>query len=325
MVVSTLILAAGGEDASLAHVLDKDIIGPNSPWAALRTHTPYLSMKTVTMALAFLLLIWLVKKAARSIETGPESQGNERYVTKGRLAQMVEFLVLALRDNFVKPQLGDKTNVFMPFLMTVFFFILINNMIGMVPLLDIQHLIGGWGWGDSHFAVIGGVATGSIAVTAALATIAFLYWNYHGIREQGIGGWLKHLTAGAPVFVAPLMVVVELMGLVVKPAALAIRLFANMTAGHILLAVLLGFVGTTVVSWTTAPVAAVSFAGSLAIFFLEVFVAFLQAFIFFFLTTLFIAQLMHHEHHDEIHEGHATPFDAEHPTVKDPAIPVSIV
>lgn len=328
----TLSLLTLGADP-LAHVLDKDIIGPGKG-ALIHADISILTMKTVTLVLAFGVLMWLISKAGDAIATGAEGEGNERYVTKGRLAQVVEFLVVALRDNFVKPQLGKKTDAFMPFLMTVFFFILLNNLLGLVPLLDLQHVIGGLlglatggaeraeAW--SHFAVIGGTATGSIAVTGALATVAFIFWNYHGIKELGIGGWLKHLTAGAPWFVAPLMVVVEVMGLVVKPAALAIRLFANMTAGHILLAVLIGFVGSTLLG-VLFPVAIVSFLGGLAVFFLELFVAFLQAFIFFFLTTLFIAQLMHHEHHDEIHEGHATPFDAEHPTIEDPSLPVSAV
>jgi len=113
------------------------------------------------------------------------------------------------------------------------------------------------------------------------------------------------------------------MGLIVKPAALTIRLFANMTAGHILLAVLIGFVAAApqaIGLLGGAPVSLVAFLGAVAIMFLELFVAFLQAFIFMFLTTLFIAQMSHH-HHDEHHGAEA--YDEHHPAEKDLAAPVT--
>lgn len=291
MIAESLVIAAD----PLGHVLDKTLIEVGGH--------PILTMKMVTMVAGLVLLILALKKAATAIETGPESAGNERYITKGAFAQMVEVIVLYLRDNVIRPQLGSQTDKFLPFLLTVFFFILINNLLGLVPLMDLQHLVGGALWGDSHFAVIGGTATGNIAVTGALALIAFIVIQVNGIRSSGIGGWAKHFMGGAPWYIAPIMVPVEIMGTFIKPFALALRLFANMTAGHVLLAVLIGFTGLILKSpLIGVPVGIVSVAAAVAITFLELFVAFLQAFIFMFLTTLFIAQLSHH-HDEHEHEG----------------------
>jgi F-type H+-transporting ATPase subunit a len=294
--LESLVIAAD----PLGHVLDKTL------WAT-SSGTPILTMKMVTMVAGVILLVLALKKAATAIETGPDSQGNERYITKGAFAQMVEVIVLYLRDKVIKPQLGEATDRFLPFLLTIFFFILINNLIGLVPLMDLQHLMGGMFWGDSHFAVIGGTATGNIAVTGALALIAFIVIQINGIRSSGIGGWAKHFLGGAPWYIAPIMVPVEIMGTFIKPFALALRLFANMTAGHVLLAVLIGFTGLILKSpLIGVPVGIVSIGAAVAILFLELFVAFLQAFIFMFLTTLFIAQLSHHhEEHEHAHEAHA--------------------
>ena len=141
-----LLLAAEGA-GPLGHVLDKNLVGgPNA--LIMPGGTPIITMHMVTLVVAALLMYWLLKAAANAISTGPESEGNGRYRTKGRLSQMVEVITLYLRDNIVKPVLGEQANKYMPFLMTVFFFILLNNLLGLVPLLDLQHLIGSL-WGDS--------------------------------------------------------------------------------------------------------------------------------------------------------------------------------
>ncbi len=295
-------LAAGGP---LDHTLDKILFG---------SETFGLTMNTLTLILGFGLYLWFMTVVAKAIAVGPESEGNERYLTKGRLAQMVEVLVLLMRDQFIRPQLGEQTNKFLPFLLTLFFFILVNNLLGLVPLLDIQHLIGS-AWGDPGFALIGGTPTGRITTNAALALIAFIIWTQAGIKSNGIVGWLKHFMAGAPWYVAPIVIIVEVIGMLVKPTALTIRLFANMTAGHVLLAALIGFSGLSFYGFLgdgftwgglggSLGITVVSLVSAILIFFLEVFVAFLQAFVFTFLTTVFIAQMLHHEHdHDEEH-GH---------------------
>ena len=154
---------------------------------------------------------------------------------------------------------------------------------------------------------IGGPATQSIWVTGTLAAIAFLWFNGTAILKDPIG-FIKHLTAGAPVYMWPIMIPVEIIGTFVKPVALALRLFANMTGGHIIVATLLGFVVT--LSTGLGGIAGHGFAilplvGTVAIYFLEVLVAFIQAYIFTFLTGLFLSQLVVHAHeeHAENNEG----------------------
>jgi F-type H+-transporting ATPase subunit a len=202
----------------------------------------------------------------------------------------------------------------MPFLWTVFFFILVNNILGLVPLLDIHGLITPTLVHEKHIAYIGGTLTQNLFVTGALAVIAFFVINIEGIREMGLFQYLKHLTGGAPIFVWPILVPVEFIGIFVKPVALAIRLFANMTAGHILLATLLGFVGFAITESHSlllgGTITIVSAGAAVAIYFLELFVAFLQAFVFMFLTAVFISMLTHHdEEHAHEHE-HAQPAHA---------------
>ena len=286
-------------DNPLGHVVDKTLISTSDG-------TPLLTMHMVTMTAAALLGLYVLWSASKRIETGPESQGSERYITKGRLAQVVEVICIYLREKVVKPQLGENTDRYIKYLWAVFFFILFNNLLGLVPLLDAQHLIGLLGWGDGHFAKIGGTATGNIAVTAAMAVIAFIVVQIHGIRSNGLGGYLKHFTAGTPPALWVIMIPVEIMGTFIKPFALAIRLFANMVAGHTLLATLLMFtkMATEGVGWFAGgAISLVAVVSAIAIMFLELFVAFLQAFVFMFLVTVFLAQLSHHDHgHDHDHE-----------------------
>ncbi len=235
---------------------------------------------------------------AGKIDTGPESEGHGRYVTKGSIPHMIEIVCVYLRDEMVRPLLRDRTDAMMPFLWTVFYFILINNLLGLIPLLDLQHLVPLAAGQEPHWAYLGGTATQNLFVTGGLALIAGVVINVAAVKRLGIGGYLHHQTGGAPWFVWPIVFPIELLGnFVVKPVALAIRLFANMTAGHILLAVLFGFIGA---SWEKGfgigiPVTIVSVLGSIAIYFLEIFVAFLQAFIFMFLIAAFIGLLDHHE------------------------------
>lgn len=257
------------------------------------------------LVLSAIILILGGLYVASRVKTGPESDGNERFITRGKFAQLVEVICVYLREEVVRPLLGDRTDRLMPILWSIFFFILVNNLLGLLPLLDIQHLLFPH-LRDSHAAYIGGTATQNIWVTGALALIAALLFNGAALARLGLGGYIKHLTADAPVFVWPLIVPIEFLGQVfIKPVALAVRLFANMTAGHILLATLFMFAG---VVWDKgvliqAPVTLVSIVGGMAVMILELFVAFLQAFVFMFLTTVFISLMDHHEEHDHEH-GH---------------------
>ena len=171
---------------------------------------------------------------------------------------------------------------------TLFFFILAVNLLGLLP------------WMSS--------ATGNVGVTCALAAITFLLTQVASIRSAGFGGYLKHLTGGVPVFLWPIMIPVEVLGLFTKPFALTLRLFANMLAGHIVLFCLIGlifFIGHVAVAAVAVPL-------GMAIYFLELFVAFLQAFIFTMLSSLFIGMGVAMGDHGHDHAGEHPAEDGNH-------------
>ncbi|MBK7404704.1 MAG: F0F1 ATP synthase subunit A [Phycisphaerales bacterium] len=267
------------------------------------------------LVLSALILIFGMMWVAKRVATGPESEGAEAYVTRNRFAHMIEVICVYLREEVARPLLGDRTDRLMPFLWTIFFFILVNNLLGLVPIMDTIHLFFP-SLAAKHATPIGGTATQNIFVTGLLAVIAMFVFNIAAISRLGIGGYFSHMTGGAPWFVAWMIFILEFLGqIVIKPVALAVRLFANMTAGHILLATLLGFVGAV---WNMgiavkAPVTIISVAGAFAIMLLELFVAFLQAFIFMFLTSVFISLMDHHDEHGHGDEhGHAHGHEHAH-------------
>jgi F-type H+-transporting ATPase subunit a len=264
------------------------------------------------LILAGVITVLVLLFAANRIMTGDKSQGTDRYVTKNAFAHMIEVICVYLRDNTVRPLLGDRTDTFMPFLWTFFFFILVNNLLGLTPIADTLHLIDKATGSHTLSGLFGATATQNLFVTAALALLAALIINFAGIKELGVGGYLSHLTAGTKFPVNVLMIPIEIVGTIIKPVALALRLFANMTAGHILVAVLFMFAISGMglfISWTAGGmvmgglITVVSIVSAIAVYFLELFVAFLQAFVFMFLTTVFISQLSHHGDHEH-HEAH---------------------
>lgn len=286
----------------VAHVI-------NHKWHEVNGWWVWSSAQT-NLVLSGLIIIGLGLLMAKAVSTGPESQGYARWITRNPFLHMIEVICTYLRENTMRPLIGKRTDALAPFLWTLFFFILVNNLLGMIPLLDAHNLL----FEDhvaAHRAFIGGTATQSIYVTGVLALASAVVINLAGIKELGLGGYLKHLTAGAPVFVWPIMIPIEILGTFIKPIALAIRLFANMTAGHILVAVLLGFAGSGFATGTIIgiPVGIISTIGVVAIYFLELFVSFLQAFVFMFLTTVFISLL---EHHGDHHEQHAHDHGHDH-------------
>ena len=200
-----------------------------------------------------------------------------------------------LRKEVAEPALHEHTDRFIKYIWSVFFFVLTVNILGLLPIPAVSTLFG------TH---LGGTATGNIWVTATLAIVTMVMMVVNGLRLGG-KAYLAHFCPG-PIWMAPLLVPVEIIGLIAKVFALAVRLFANMIAGHILLAVLLSFImaagaqsaGARSRAWRVPVVL-----GSVAINLLELFVAFLQAFIFTFLTTLFIGMSVVF-HHDDHHDGH---------------------
>lgn len=264
------------------------------------------------LVLAGIITIYGMKWVTSHLVADESITGVERYVPRNKFAHLIELICVYLRDEICRPLLGKRTDRLMPFLWSLFFFILVNNMLGLIPILDLVHMLIP-SLKETHRSPIGGTATQSIFVTGALALCAALFINLNGVKELGVKGYLHHLTAGSPVVLWPLMIPLEIISSIIKPVALAIRLFANMTAGHILLAQLLAFtgagfaagIGVGLVVWGSATF------GSFAVYLLEIFVGFLQAFIFMFLTAVFTSLLAHDEDHDESHhESH----DHDHPT-----------
>ena len=276
------------------HILDKPVSGADT-----------ITIHMVSLVVAAVVTLIMLRYAASRISVGDDSQGTDRYLTKGRIPQVIEVVTLYLRDNVITPVLGSDTNRFLPYLLSVFYFILTCNLLGMVPFADIQTVIGKVAFQtEGDWSVFGGTATSNINVTIALAVVSFVVIQVHAFRSLGVGGWAHHLTGGAPLYLLPIMLPIEFMGMFIKPAALAIRLFANMVGGHTMLAVLMmfgmmAFEATS--SWAiTGSISLVSMIAAVVISFLELFVAFLQAFIFMFLTTVFIGQMSHHgDEHDE--------------------------
>jgi F-type H+-transporting ATPase subunit a len=189
---------------------------------------------------------------------------------------MLEMLVLFLRDEVVVPSLGGKGSAYMGYFSTLFFFILILNLLGLVPY--------------------GATATSNLSVTAGLAITSFILINFAGIKEQGLVGYFSHLVPkGVPYWLYPILFPIEVLGLFTKAFALCVRLFANMVAGHM---VILSFISFIFIFGSFGlgiglSVAPVSVGLVLFMLLLELFTAFLQAYIFVFLTALFTGMAMH--------------------------------
>jgi F-type H+-transporting ATPase subunit a len=190
----------------------------------------------------------------------------------------VEALVLFVRNDVAIANIGHAGEKFAPYILTLFFFILYCNLLGLMP------------WGATP--------TGNLAVTGALAFMTFLTIEISGFRALGPKGYLKTIffvppgmTGIGAILMLLIMTPIEIIGKLVKPFALCLRLFANMTAGHFVILALLGLI-FIFASWTVA-VGSVAFV--LFMMLLELLVAFLQAYIFALLTSVFIG-MMQHEH-----------------------------
>lgn len=306
MVLSTLLLAA---DDPLHHVVDAVTVQNADGWWLW-------SRVCGNLVLSGLILTLVGMWAASKIKTGPSSMGAEAYVTRNKFAHVIEVICSYLREEVCRPLLHDRTDRMMPFLWTIFFFILINNLLGMIPIADMLHL---GGKHDHH--PIGGTATQNLFVTLTLAIVTALVFNGAAIARLGLGGFLKHMTGGLPLYMFPiaaLLFLIEAAGqFLIKPFALGLRLFANMTAGHVMLATILAFGGKALAQivngegfGTGALGVGIWSVAAMAVSFLELFVAFLQAFVFMFLTTIFISLMDHHDEHghehehDHAHHGH---------------------
>lgn len=216
------------------------------------------------MGIIVLLFLFFSVSSAYKKRAGQSPKG---------LQSFMEPIILFVRDDIARPNIGYKYQRFMPLLLTVFFFIWINNLIGLIP-----------------FFPGGANLTGNIAVTLVLSVITLLVVNLNGNKHY----W-KHIfiPADVPVWIWPLWWVIELVGIISKPFALMIRLFANITAGHIIVLSLISLIFV----FRSIGIAPVSVAFVVFMDVLELLVAALQAFIFTLLTALFIGSAIEEHHH----------------------------
>jgi F-type H+-transporting ATPase subunit a len=214
-----------------------------------------------------------------SIAKSYRTRGNS--APKG-LQSLIEPLIVFLRDEVIKPSIGKHYGRYMPLLLTIFFFIFINNLLGLIPI-----------------APFGANVTGNIAVTLILALIVFLVVNFSGNKYY----WKHIFMPDVPVALWILLIPIELFGVILKPFVLMLRLFANITAGHI---IILGFFSLififgerNVAAGYGTSVLSVAFTLFMSV--LELLVAFLQAYVFTLLTSLYIGSATEEHHHHEEH------------------------
>ncbi len=190
------------------------------------------------------------------------------------VANALEMIVVFVRDEIAIANMGRKWGRrFTPFLLSLFFFILACNLLGLVP--------GGF------------TATSNLNVTGALALVSFFTFVVSGLVALGPVGFVKHMVpVGTPLAIAPVVVVLEVISMLVRPIALMIRLGANMTAGHIVILIILGFI----FMFQMVALAAVSVPLAVAITLLELIVALIQAYVFTLLTALYVGMLVAEEH-----------------------------
>jgi len=259
-----------GSDWILHHVMDGNYLD-FSPFGKI--YLPHFELfgldlsitkHIVFMWIGAILLFVVMSRVAKAYKTS--------MIPKG-FTNFWEVFIIFVRDEIAKPSIGKGYEKFLSYLLTSFFFILFGNFLGLLPF-------------SATF-------TSNIAVTATLAIFTFLVIQYGGMRSNGFFGYWKGLVPhGVPVFLLPIMIVVELLGLLAKPFALAIRLFANMTAGHIVIYALISLIFVMQsVAW-----AGLAIPMALFIFGLEILVSLLQAYIFTMLSSLFIGMAVHQDH-----------------------------
>jgi F-type H+-transporting ATPase subunit a len=251
-----------------------------------------MTRNVVQMIIALTILVLLMTSVAKRYREG---QGITR-APKG-FQNAIEPVITFVRDEVAKPNIGHKYKKFMPFLLTVFFFILINNLFGLIP-------------GSAN-------VTGNIAFTAVLGVISFLVVNFSGNKHY----WGHIVNPPVPFGIKFIMVPVEILSIFTKAFALIIRLFANMLAGHIIIICLISliFIFSSISTVAGIGFSPVSVAFAAFIYVIEVLVAFIQAFIFTNLTAVFIGQAVEEGHHDA-HE-----HDAAHGHVEDTLAPTEPV
>lgn len=282
-------LLAAGPDIIMPHITDSRVIDypcfrrgfmcevELPRWAPVHLGPLTLDLSptkhVVWLAIAALATTITLVLAARAHARHTRSAGAPRGFANG-----VEAMVLYLRDRVVLPNVGPHGEKYVPFVLSLFFFILFANLLGLIPY--------------------GATATGNIAVTATLALVTFVMVEAAGMRALGksyIGTvvyWPTEMALPMRIVISLIMTPVEIIGKFTKPFALMIRLFANMTAGHVIVLALIGLIFTFGSYWVIPG----PFLMAIGIMLLEVFVAFLQAYVFALLASVFIGQIRSAHH-----------------------------
>jgi F-type H+-transporting ATPase subunit a len=216
---------------------------------------------------------------------GRRAKKNPTAPPKG-VQNLLEIMIEFIHDEIVSPNIPSKKAVkkFMPYFIALFFFILSANLIGLIPGMH--------------------TSTGALGTTLALAVTAFIIINFTAMWISGVKAWFKHLLGGAPIALAPIMIPIEIISLLVKPFALTIRLFANMTAGHVILLSLVGLIFFFKAAMGVGAGVAISFisvAFSVFMYTLELLVALLQAYVFTILTAVFTGLAIGSHSHEHAH------------------------
>jgi len=267
-------------------------------------------MMTAVSAIAVILVFWFVSRKVRV-----KGEGLHAYQTRGRIAQLFETMLTFIRDEVVRPNLHELTDKYVSYVWTIFFFVLFANVLGLVPIGPIMYLLHGGGDANAHLLHYGGSATGNLSLNVVLATGSFFAILYIGVKETGLKTFLAHfnpigwddpkmLLIGIPLYF------LEWLGLFIKCIVLAMRLFGTMMAGHMVIAAFIGmiFMAVEVSQGMAFGVGIAVIFGGIAMTLLELFICFLQAFIFTFLTVLFISMVASHHHEHDLEED---PFSDE--------------
>lgn len=230
-----------------------------------------LTKNVIAMLIAVMTLCILIISMANSY-------GKRKGKAPKGIHNLIEPLIIFIRDDVAKPSIGNKTDKFMPLLLTVFFFIFINNVFGLIPIFP----------GGAN-------VTGNIAVTMVLAIVIFLTVNLNGNKYY----WKHIFMPDVPVWMYVIIIPIELLGVILKPFVLMLRLFANITAGHI---IILGFFSLIFIFGAMSPaggigVSPLSVAFTVFMGLLEMLVAFLQAFVFTLLSAIYIGMAVEEHHH----------------------------
>lgn len=255
-------------------------------------HLPHIELFGIDLSITKHVVMMMFTAILLVVLLGIAARRKTRHEVPTGFAAAIETVVEFIRNQIAIPNMGEALGIkFTPYLCTVFFFILTNNLLGLIPY--------------------GATATGNISVTAALAGLTFVLTQAMAIKANGLGGYLKHLTGGVHPAMWIIMVPVEFVGLFTKPFALCVRLYANMTAGHIVILSLLCLIfilgeggANPIAGYGIAPV---SVAFALFVNVLEIMIGFLQAYIFTLLSSLFIGAAAAPSDHGHGVEGHGAP------------------